>query len=130
MIILLVECFINKSLYLVEFGDTFQFADFLFTIEVVKSGEVVNSEVFENRQVVDVLHMQENIICVTMRRKGLLFILPPVSKLSLQFANLVTTAPGKVDKERLLVVGKQIIPFLLNHYLSHSLLVLRMLFAA
>jgi hypothetical protein len=74
--------------------------------------------------------MQENIICVTMRRKGLLFILPPVSKLSLQFANLVTTAPGKVDKERLLVVGKQIIPFLLNHYLSHSLLVLRMLFAA
>jgi len=130
MIILLVECFINKSLYLVEFGDTFQFADFLFTIEVVKSGEVVNSEVFENRQVVDVLHMQENIICVTMRRKGLLFILPPVSKLSLQFANLVTTAPGKVDKERLLVVGKQIVPFLLNHYLSHSLLVLRMLFAA
>jgi hypothetical protein len=130
MIILLVECFINKSLYLVEFGDTFQFADFLFTIEVVKSGEVVNSEVFENRQVVDVLHLQANIICVTMRRKGLLFILPPVSKLSLQFANLVTTAPGKVDKERLLVVGKQIIPFLLNHYLSHSLLVLRMLFAA
>lgn len=124
MIILLVKSFINESLYLVEFGDTFQFFNFLFSIEVIERGEVVNSKVFEKRQVVEVLHMQENIVCMTMRCKGLLLTLPPVSKLSLQFANLVTIAPSKVDKERLLVVYQQIVPFLLDHYLSHSLFLL------
>ena len=35
MVIFLIERFINENLDLIELGDSLQFADFLFTVEIV-----------------------------------------------------------------------------------------------